>query len=552
MKTIEQTKKINFLAKGALFAATIIWGSSFVVFKNILSDTPPSLALAVRFFLAFVLLSLIFFKSYKQLKPDILYKGAITGVILGLGYIIQTLGLDLTTPGKNAFITASYCVMVPFLFWIASGTKPDKFNIMAAFVCFVGIGLVSLKKDFSFGKGETLTLASGVLFAAYIVAVARFGKGKDVALFTIIQFFAAGIVCAINSAIFEKLPQTISTTSIISVLYLGIFATATALLLQNFGQKHTNPSSASIILSFEAVFGVAFSIMFYGERMAPQNTIGFILIFIAVIISETKLTFLVKPHTYLPSASRDIGWLIDNPLIHRGDFSPTAPENSLAAFARAAEKGYNIELDIQLTADFEIVVFHDSGLKRMCGVRRKIANVNYNELREYRLGGTDERIPTLKEVLELIDGRVGIVIELKVYTRYLALCEKLSKTVEGYNGKFSVHSFSPFAMRWVGKNRPEWTHGIVSMNFQRMGLIGLFGLWLTAIPFFDEIRPDYIFYYNNHLDTKLIRRSRLRGIRVLSWTVKTDGELSKASAFADNCLCEGSIVERADKRDKSA
>lgn len=551
MKTLEQGKKAGLIAKGALFAATIIWGSSFFILKNTLGDTPPSMILAMRFFIAFALLSLIFIKSYKELKLDILYKGALTGVILGLAYIVQTLGLNLTSPGKNAFITASYCVMVPFLFWLASGVRPDKFNIIAAVVCFLGIGLVSLKKDLTFGKGDALTLASGFLFAMYIVAVARFGRGKNIALFTIIQFLTAGIICAVNSAIFEDIPSSISSRSIISIVYLGIFATAAALLLQNFGQKYTNPSSASIILSFEAVFGIAFSIIFYGERIVPQTTMGFILIFIAVIISETKLAFLFKPHTYIPDASRDIAWLIDNPLIHRGDFSPEAPENSLAAFSQAAEKGYNIELDIQLTSDGEIVVFHDTGLKRMCGVRRKIAKSSLAELKEYKLGNTKERIPTLKEVLELINGRVGIVIELKVYTRYLALSKKLSDVIEGYQGKFSVHSFSPFAMRWVGKNRPEWIHGIVSMNYQRIGLIGLFGLWLTNIPFFDEIRPDYIFYYSGHLDTKLVRSAKLRGMRVLCWTVKTGGELAKASVLADNYLCEGSIIEYADKRNKS-
>ncbi len=551
MKALVNEKRMGIIAKGSLFAATIIWGSSFFILKNALDDTPVSFILACRFFLAFLLLSVIFFKSYKQLTLGILWKGALTGIVLGLAYIVQTLGLNLTTPGNNAFITASYCVMVPFLFWMVSRVRPDKFNMIAAVICFLGIGLVSLKGDLTFGKGDALTLLSGFLFAWYIVAIAKLGKGSSIALFTIIQFLVAGMVCAVNFTIFEDFPAAMSTRSIISVVYLGIFATAGALLMQNFGQKYTNPSSASIILSFEAVFGVAFSIIFYGERIVPQTTMGFILIFIAVIVSETKLAFLSRKHTYVPGNGRDIGWLIDNPITHRGVFSKEAPENSLAAFDKAVQKGYSIELDVQLTADGEIAVFHDANLKRMCGVRRRLSRCTLAELKKYTLKGTEQKIPALREVLDSVDGKVGLVIELKVLLRYRALCEKLAIELEGYKGKFSVHSFSPYAMRWVGRNHPEWIHGIVSMNFHRAGLLGFFGLWLTNIPFFDQIKPDYIFYYHAHLDTKLIRKSKLRGMRVLCWTVKTGDQLAKASVLADNYLCEGDIINYADKRNKT-
>ncbi|NCA67626.1 MAG: hypothetical protein EOM87_06140 [Clostridia bacterium] len=544
-------KQNGMMAKGALFAATIIWGSSFFILKNALGDTPISFILALRFFIAFILLSIVFFQSYKHMTVSLFYKGVITGVILALAYIVQTLGLNLTTPGKNAFITASYCVMVPFMFWIVSKVKPNKFNVIAAVFCFAGIGLVSLKGDLSFGKGDALTLASGFLFAMYIVAVARYGRGNSIALFTILQFLTAGIVCAISFFIFEKFPSNMSAKSLISVVYLGIFATGGALLMQNYGQKYTNPSSASIILSFEAVFGITFSIIFYGERIVPQTTMGFILIFVAVIISETKLSFLLRHHTYIPDKTRNIDWLIDNPMTHRGVFDAEAPENSLKAFEKAVEKGYNIELDVQLTADGEIVVFHDTGLKRMCGKRRKISSLSIDNIKTYNLKNTAEKIPTLKEVLELVNGRVGLVIELKTIIKHKALCEKLAEVMQGYEGKFSVHSFSIHAMRWVGRNRPEWIHGIVSMNFGKIGLVGLFGMWLTNIPFFDQIKPDYIFYHCGHLDSTLIRQSKLRGMKVLCWTVKTGEQLAVASVIADNYLCEGSIIEYADKRKKS-
>lgn len=547
---MEQLNKKNtdILAKGALFLATIIWGSTFFILKNTLEDTPVSFILAIRFFIAFVALSLIFFKSYKYLNINILWKGALAGVVIAAAYIVQTIGLKYTSPGNNAFITASYCIIVPFLFWLFVKKRPDKYKIISALICFAGVGLVSVKEDVFFGKGEALTLLSGFLFALHIVIIATLAKDKNIALFTIIQFLTAGLCCLMNFAIFEEFPQNISQNSILSIVYLGLFATAGALTLQNFGQKYTNPTSTSIILSFEAVFGLMFSMIFYGEKLLPKTAIGFSLIFLALIISETKLKIPFKTHKYV--SNKDISWLVDNPLIHRGDFSDIAPENSLKAFSNAVEKGYSIELDVQLTFDGEMVVFHDSSLKRMCGAHGKVSKRTLSELKKLTLKGTKEKIPTLKEVLELVSGKVGLVIELKTYIKHRKVCEKLAVELQGYDGNFTVHSFSPYAMRWVGINHPEWTHGIVSVNYQRFGLIGILGQWLTNIPFFDVIKPDYIFYLYSHLDTPFVKKEKLRGVKTLCWTIKTGEQLMLASILADNYLCEGAIIEYADKRNK--
>lgn len=285
-------KKHSISAKLALFGATLIWGGSFLIVKNSMDVMQPHILLAFRFTIGCLLLGLIFNRKLRLLNKDYFIKGGIIGFCLFLAYSLQTIGITDTTPGKNAFLTAIYCVIVPFLFWIVDKKKPDVFNITAALISIVGIGFVSLNGDLSIRMGDAFTLAGGVIYAAHIVAVAKFGKDKDPILLTILQFAYAALFSWIIALSFEELPTVWNRDVISGLLYLSVFATAVALLLQNIGQKYTNPAPASIILSLESVFGVIFSVIFYGEKITGRLFIGFCLIFISVIISETKLSFL--------------------------------------------------------------------------------------------------------------------------------------------------------------------------------------------------------------------------------------------------------------------
>ncbi len=278
-------------AKLALLLATLIWGTSFVVVKDAVDTIPTAYLLAARFSVACIVLALIFFKQLKKITKEYLWHGLIIGTCLFLAYYIQTLGIEDTTPGKNAFITAAYCVMVPFMFWFISRKRPDKYNIIAALICLAGIGLVSLTSDLTVGKGDALTLLAAVFYALHMVFIAIFSKDKDPGVLTILQFAVTAIFSWIASFMVKPVAFEITTSLTTSVLYLALFATAACLLLQNVGQKYTNPSEAAIILSLESVFGVLFSILLYGEKITPQIGIGFVLIFVAIIISETKLSF---------------------------------------------------------------------------------------------------------------------------------------------------------------------------------------------------------------------------------------------------------------------
>jgi len=282
----------NISSKFALFGAALIWGSSFFVVKNSMNVMTPHILLGFRFTIGCILLSIIFHKKLKELNRDYFIKGAIIGFFLFLGYSLQTIGITDTTPGKNAFLSAIYCVIVPFFFWFVNKSKPDIYNFLAAIICIAGIGLVSLNGDFSINTGDAFTLLGGIAYAAHMVSVAKFSSDKDPVLITILQFGFAAIFSWIVAFLFEDMPRVWSVNTITGLLYLAVFATALAILLQNIGQKNTDPSAAAIILSLESVFGVLFSVIFYGEEISLRLFVGFLLIFAAIIISETKLSFL--------------------------------------------------------------------------------------------------------------------------------------------------------------------------------------------------------------------------------------------------------------------
>ena len=284
----------RILPKFALFSAALIWGSSFFIVKNTVDIFPTNFLLAIRFTIGCLLLCVLFPKKLTQLNRTCLWQGIVLGLLIFTAYCIQTIGLTDTTPGKNAFLTAAYCILVPFLYWITDKRRPDLYNFSAAFLCLAGIGLVSFDGSFSMRFGDAMTLISALFFAAHIVAGARFGGKSDPILLTILQFGTAAVCSWVLGFTTETFPKEIPLNAALGLLYLAVFATTIALLLQNIGLKYADPTSSAILLSLESVFGVLFSMLFYQERLTLRLGAGFLLIFIAVILSETKLSFLRK------------------------------------------------------------------------------------------------------------------------------------------------------------------------------------------------------------------------------------------------------------------
>ena len=212
-----------------------------------------------------------------------------------MAYFTQTLGVMLEMPGKSHFLSSAYCVFVPFLGWIILKERPKIYHIVAAVMCAVGIILVSLVGSFSISYGDSISIASSVFWAAQIIAIAKWGKDKDPVLITILEF----VVCAVLAWVFTLTmedPFAIqwNAAAVGGVLYLGVVCSGICFLLQTIAQKTEDPTSVSIILSFENIFGLVFGAVFFGETFTPQSILGFTLMFLAIIIAETQLSFLKK------------------------------------------------------------------------------------------------------------------------------------------------------------------------------------------------------------------------------------------------------------------
>lgn len=183
---------------------------------------------------------------------------------------------------------------------------------------------------------------------------------------------------------------------------------------------------------------------------------------------------------------------------HRGLHNEAAgiPENSLPAFQRAIEEDFGIELDVHLSKDGEVVIFHDDNLKRICGIDAVISELSAAELKKARLRGTQYTIPLLKEVLQIVAGKVPIVIELKFEKKHRLLCEKVNQLLEKYPGKYCIESFDPRCVWWFRRHRKEIVRGQLAECFRRHGMRMniLLDFLLKNLLLNFLSRPDFIAY----------------------------------------------------------
>ena len=284
-----------FAGAGLLFTA-MIWGFAFVVVKESLDVVPECYMLAFRFTIASVALGLIFIKRMGRLNRSTLLHGIVLGAFLFGAYAFQTFGCRWTTAGKNAFLTTIYVMLVPFFHWLLDKRRPDKSCFFAAALALVGIGLLSLNGDFSVNAGDVLTLVCGFFYAVHMVFIDRYTQKEDPILLTVIQLGCAAVLSWGTAPFLHgPIPSDVFRSDIVvGMLYLGFLSTMLAFLLQNVCQKYTPPETASLLLSTESVFGVLFACLFLQEGLTVRMSIGFILMFLAILMVETKFDFLKK------------------------------------------------------------------------------------------------------------------------------------------------------------------------------------------------------------------------------------------------------------------
>ena len=285
-------KLIGILASGGLILTAAIWGFAFVVVKDSVDTIPPVYMVSIRYTIAAVLLGFVLIPQFKKLNRYYWIHGAVTGLMLALGYITQTIGCKYTTAGKNAFLTTIYVILIPLISWPLNKKRPHFVVFLSAVMALVGIGLLALRNEggvLGFNVGDILTLICGLFYALHIIFTAKFSQDKNPVILTWIQFIVAAVFSWSVSPLIDgsfSVALLKSSRVIFSMLYLGIFSSLVAFLLQNICLKYMESSLASLFLSLESVFGVIFSTIFLRERMTLVMIIGCVLIFAAITIAD--------------------------------------------------------------------------------------------------------------------------------------------------------------------------------------------------------------------------------------------------------------------------
>ncbi len=291
-------KNKSVLADVSMIFIAMIWGASFVVIKDSVTVVSPYWLIAGRFVPAALLSLACFGKRLRTAKKRDVLGGIFAGVVIYFGFILQTIGAKHTTGSKNALITATYVVMVPFLVWIFKHRRPRGINILAAVICLAGIAMLTVTNGFSnINIGDWLTLGCGLIFALHFVIIDSYVKDGDTLIITILQLAACAAVATLAACIFEPhevASIAVSRRSLLSIGYLAVFPTFVAYVVQTTAQKYTAPSHAALILSLEAVFGCIFSVLFFGDKFTPVMIVGCVMAFGSVLLTESGDLFMMS------------------------------------------------------------------------------------------------------------------------------------------------------------------------------------------------------------------------------------------------------------------
>lgn len=285
-----------------LISAAAVWGLGFTIGKSAISIVGATWFTAFRFLGATIVLTLIMWPHVKKhFNSQVLRSGCIIGVASFLGFWSQFIGLEWTTPSKNAFLSACYCITVPFVWWVITKRRPNTWTIGAAAVCTVGIGLVSLTDSLSIGLGDGVSILSAFLYGGEIVIISLALKGNDVITVTVVQQLVAGVLALIIVMVSQPWPTATQLSSpdfLGSMAYVILGSAAFGAIAQNIAQKHIPAAEAGLLCSLESVFCAAFGALFFGEVFTLKMLVGFVLIFTAIIV--------VQLHSNEPSRSREI------------------------------------------------------------------------------------------------------------------------------------------------------------------------------------------------------------------------------------------------------
>lgn len=278
-----------------LLSITLIWGSTFVITKGALQDVSPFLYTALRFTTAALLLGMLAIRAVAQTTRGSFTKGGILGVLLFVGFILQTVGLQYTSASKSAFITGMLVVLTPICQIVIERRPPQLGNLLGIVLVTIGLYLLTSPEGSEFNIGDLLTLGCALCFALYIVYLDIFSQEHNPIQLTFHQSLVSGLLAFLGVLVYEEVVWKPTPQLLGALAYLTVFATLIALFVQVKYQKDTTPTRAAVIFSVEPVFAAIFAYFFAGEVIGAIGAVGGGLIVTGMLVSE--LSDVLLPRT---------------------------------------------------------------------------------------------------------------------------------------------------------------------------------------------------------------------------------------------------------------
>lgn len=269
-----------------LFLITFVWGSTFIVTKDLLSEITPFAYVGVRFSIAALLFGLVSFRALGRWRKETMWRGGVLGFLLFAGFALQTFGLQTTSASKSAFITGMLVVFTPLWQVALERRLPRPGSILGVLLVTIGLYFLTSPSGGGFVLGDALTLGAAALFGLYIVYLDMFGKDDETAKLTMAQFVVAGGMGAVFAVSYESTDISLTPSAMAELGYLIIFATIVALYVQTRYQKDSTPTRSAVIFSLEPVIAAGFAYTVAGEILGLSGWLGGAIILTGLLLSE--------------------------------------------------------------------------------------------------------------------------------------------------------------------------------------------------------------------------------------------------------------------------
>ncbi|MCX6777572.1 MAG: DMT family transporter [Candidatus Micrarchaeota archaeon] len=285
-----------------LLIGVIFWGMTFSLIKEAVQSVDAFSFVSVRFFIASIILTLVFLKKLKNYSMEVLKTGVFAGLLLAATLVFQTIGLQYTTASNAAFITGMFIVFVLIFVSLLDRKLPGLLQTFSVIMAFAGLALITINENLAFNIGDAWVLLCAIFSALHVIAISRLVPKLDASLFALTQFYTVAFVTLLAGLLINReiaISQSFPVWQ--AIMFCAVFATVYTYTIQAHFQKYLSEIKASVIFSFEPFFAAIFAFLYLAELLAPRAILGGVLIFAAMLLSEQAVIRQLKKFVPLPA-----------------------------------------------------------------------------------------------------------------------------------------------------------------------------------------------------------------------------------------------------------